>query len=99
MGETRTAPVELHDEDGFGVVMALRADGTTRGKARSFFASKHGTDFTEGRLTKTYYRFDADWEREQREDGIEEPYDGWPMWECRRDAEGAIAYWKYEVSA
>jgi hypothetical protein len=89
-----TAPTELYDLDGSGI-MALRIDGPqdTRGKARAFFASEWGLDFTEVKVRRTAYRPDSDHAEEAKADGIPEPYDGWPLVECGDDAPGAAPYW------
>lgn len=91
---TKTAPPELWDHDGHGI-MALRIDGPqdTRGKAMAFFANEWTLDFTEVRVRRTAYRENTEHAAEMAADGIEEPYDGWPWVECKPDEPGAAQYW------
>lgn len=89
---TRTAPPELHNED--GCIVALRIDGPedTRGKARAFFASESGDSFTTTRVRRGAYRYHQEHADECEADGIPEPYDGWPWIECGPDEDGT-PYW------
>lgn len=86
-------PGELHDPD--GGIIALRIDGPedTRGKAVAFFASEWDIPFTTVRVRRTSYREDTDYAEDAIADGIDKPYDGWPLIECRDDTYGAHPYW------
>ena len=87
----RNVGSELVDDD--FCVMAIRAD-RTRGQAKAFFAQERDVPFSEVRVRKTAYRRDLDYEREMHEDGIPEPYDGWPLRECGRGEEG-VEFWVF----
>lgn len=88
------APGEIFSDEDMGGVIAFRIDGPadTRGKAQAFFAREWDIEFTAAKVRKTYYRQDPDYIAEHIEDGIAEPYDGWPWFECSR-ALGTAAYW------
>lgn len=90
---TTTFSSELYDED--GGLLAIRADGMTRNKARYIFAVEHGYDYAEIRVRKGAYRDDPDYRREMADDGIPEPYDGWPLFECGPNEQG-VPYWILE---
>lgn len=87
-------PTELYDLDSGGI-MALRIDGPadTRGKAKAFFAREWSLDFPDAKVRRTAYRQDFDRIEDAKADGIDEPYDGWPLVECKDGEPGAHPYW------
>lgn len=87
----RGIPDDLYDEDQRQLA-AIRADVRTRGQAKAIFAADRGVSLTEVRVRKGAYRRNLDYEREQAEDGIPEPYDGWPVFECGPGEDG-IEFW------
>lgn len=93
MTKSGALPAELYDQDGCAVV-AVRIDGPedTRGRAAALFASQWGLDFTEVRIRRSAFRRDLEYEAEMAADGIKEPYDGWPLRECKDCSESA-PYW------
>ena len=83
-------PVEFFDEDSF--LSAVRTDDCTRGQAKAIFVQETGEPFADIRVRKGSYRFDEDYVAEQIADGISEPYDGWPWFECGPGEDGPT-YW------
>lgn len=87
-------PSELHDTlDAGQSIYAVRADTMTRGQAQAFFAREYGIDSTAAKVRRASYREDTEFAAEMKADGIEEPYDGWPLIECHDDAAGSAVYW------
>ena len=85
-------PPELHDDD---MPIAVLEEHFTRGKARAYFTRERGIPFTVGTITLVWFRRDPEFEREQIEDGVSEPDEGWPLWACDPNAPDAAAYWYY----
>jgi len=94
-----TLPTELHDEGGFGAVCALQVKHYTRGQARALFAREWDISFPQVRMSRTHYFDCPDYRAEMEEDGIEEPYDGWPLTECRATTPGAAEFWFFDKEA
>lgn len=75
----------------------LKAEGVTRGQAKSAVAWDMGEAFTDMRCRKVWMQ-----EREIPEDEacdywLDDWYPGYVAWiECAKDASNAIAYWKVE---
>lgn len=86
-------PGELYDSEGASFIVALRMDQVTRGEAMAIFACEHDLAFTEVQMRRSAFRIDTEYAAEMDADGIEEPYDGWPLRECKDDAPGAARYW------
>jgi hypothetical protein len=87
----QSPPRDLYDED--HCLLALRADRYTRGQAQAAFATEAGVGFTEMRTRRAVYRYPVEYVEEMKEDGIAEPYDGWPWQECGPGEDGT-AYWQ-----
>lgn len=80
--------MDLYDTD--EDLMCLPAMHLTRGRARAIFTSNVGVRFTVGRVVLQWFRRDHDFEREQREDGIEPQ----PTFvRCAKTASSAQPYW------
>jgi len=90
-----TLPTELYDQDCF-VISAIQVEGCTRGQARALFSREWDVEFPRVRMHRTHFYDSPDYRAEMEEDGIEEPYDGWPLTECGANTPGAAEFWVFD---
>lgn len=81
---------ELWEDDG---VVAVRTQGMTRGQARAFFAREWDIDFPKVKLRREWFYDSPEYRAEMEEDGIKEPYDGYPLTSCNASTSGAVEFW------
>jgi len=86
-------PLELYDDDGVFVLSALQVKHYTRGQARAAFAREWDISFPQVRMHREHFFDSPDYRAEMEEDGIEEPYDGWPLSRCGPEQPGSAEYW------
>lgn len=90
---TRSVAISAELWDADGCVVAVRTEAATRGQARAFFAREWDIDFPDVKLRREWFYDSPEYRAEMEADGVEEPYDGFPLTTCDSGTPGAREFW------